>query len=917
MADKTLIEEIKRKLPIADVIRKVGGADLHGDGATLTGWHKAHESTSKNSLHVDTRKGVYHCFGCGQGGDIFTWLGHARYNGAYTDRNATMFTDVLSEAAGLAGIDLPNVDKKALAERRSIEEIFALAAAFYHAALPADQQKWLHKRYGLTDETISTLRLGFAPAERAALFAHLHTQHKIAVEDLLKTGLFVKHDSGIQDHFQGRLMFPYWNGGRVVYFIGRETALSPQWEKDRGGMKYKKLLVHNDKHPYVSEQVRNSYFYAEDAARGAETLFVTEGVTDCIVANQHGFPCISPVTVRFRKADWPALLELTQNAKTLYIANDNEANNVGGQGALDTALMLWKNGIMARLVTLPRPDGVDKVDLNDYLREQGPEAFRQVLSGAKTLLDVKVEAARTATADDDKIAARKEVFGLIAHVDDVHLLEHWRTLLPARLGLSKQSYDNLLKNTVIDNDGAPPKVDPGKTNEALLNAGISDKGNAECVLSYHGAIFLHSEALGWLYYDGRKWITTEAESHVERAIVATLEARVKAAIETGNMQAYSNMIKFCVPNSGRVQGCKHLLQSMVSIGQTAFDNDPDLLNCSNGVVDLRTGKLSPHACTQRFTYCVSVDYDPDADYSAWEEWLIESLGGIFEIYKYTQIAIGYSLTGHTSEEILFYLYGPPRSGKGTFTETILTLMGAPVAKEVDFGTFTAKRTGDSQNFDLAPLRPCRFVAASESNAYERFNEAKVKALTGGNEVYCAFKHRDHFSYRPQFKIWLSSNQPVNADPDDDAVWGRIRIIEFPNSQLGKEDKSLKQRMKTEALLMGVLTWAVEGAMEWYRLGQKGLPEVEQSRTAKDTHRGELDNIQSFIDECCVTGSAYFFAQDRLFPIYEQWCKSNGVEPKKAKGLTQSFKKKGFLEGRRYKNGVQKRGIIGIGLRKTD
>lgn len=450
----------------------------------------------------------------------------------------------------------------------------------------------------------------------------------------------------------------------------------------------------------------------------------------------------------------------------------------------------------------------------------------------------------------------------------------------------------------------------------LLNAGINDEGNADCVLALHGKTFLYSETLGWLHYDGRKWTTEESEAKVDRAIVSTLEGRVKTALKTGNMEAYSTLIKFCIPNKGRVQGCKYMLQSKVSVSHDAFDRDPDMLNCRNGVVDLRTGTIIPHSCDQRFTYCTTVDYRPDADYTEWEEWLIESLGGTYEAYRYMQIAVGYSLTGHTSEEILFYLFGPPRSGKGTFTETLLALLGAPVAKEVDFGTFTSRRTGDSQNFDLAPLRPCRFVAASESNAYERFNEAKVKALTGGNEVYCAFKHRDHFSYRPQFKIWLSSNQPVNADPDDDAVWGRVRVMVFPNSHLGDEDKSLKHNMKTTQALEGVLTWSVQGAIAWYQLGQKGLPEIEQSRAAKDAHRNELDAIQSFIDECCIVGDANFVAIDRLFPKYEFWCNTNGIEPKKQKGLTQSLKKKGFLDDRRMVNGVQKRGIIGIGLREN-
>jgi P4 family phage/plasmid primase-like protien len=464
---------------------------------------------------------------------------------------------------------------------------------------------------------------------------------------------------------------------------------------------------------------------------------------------------------------------------------------------------------------------------------------------------------------------------------------------------------------ILEEETVKARVD---LQSVLLNAGINDEGNADCVLAVHGNKFLYSKMLGWLHYDGRKWTTDEADAKVDRAIVKMLEERVSAALKTGNMEAYGNLIKFCIPNKGRVQGCQYMLQSKVSVSHDEFDHDPDLLNCKNGVVNLRTGAITPHSCAQRFTYCVTVDYDPSADYSEWDEWLLDTLGGSYESYRYLQIAVGYSLSGHTSEEILFYLYGPPRSGKGTFTEVLLALLGAPVAKEVDFGTFTARRTGDSQNFDLAPLRPCRFVAASETNAYERFNEAKVKALTGGNEVYCAFKHRDHFNYRPQFKIWLSSNQPVNADPDDDAVWGRIRVIEFPNSQLGKEDKSLKHKFKTEKMLEGVLAFAVLGAMEWYKLGQKGLPEIDQSRTVKDSQRSDLDHTQSFIDECCAEGAATFIACDRLFPAYETWCERNGVEPKKQKGLTQSLKKKGFIDSRSRINGVLKRGIMGIGLR---
>jgi putative DNA primase/helicase len=441
---------------------------------------------------------------------------------------------------------------------------------------------------------------------------------------------------------------------------------------------------------------------------------------------------------------------------------------------------------------------------------------------------------------------------------------------------------------------------------ALLREGISDEGNARCVNLLYAGRFLHVDALGWLRYTGTHWTTKQAEAHVSRAIVDTLTRRIKAALSQ-DAEKHDKLIKFCIPNKNRVTGALYLLESLVSADVDEFDAQPDFLNCKNGVLDLRTATLSPHDPSQRFTHCTSVKYNDNANATPLIQWLTGAMSHGADTVRWLQLALGYTLTGHTREEVLFYLYGPPRSGKGTLTEMLLALMGAPLAKEVNFGTFTAQRSGDSQNFDLAPLKPCRAVLASESNAYERFNEAKIKMLTGGNEVYCAFKHQTHFGYRPQYKIWLSSNQPVNADPDDDAVWGRLRVVEFPHSHLGSEDKTLKQRMKSPAMLEGLLAWAVEGARQWYALGSKGLPELEHSAQLKAQQRSELDHVQAWLDECCEISEHHQAASKEFYPSYRLWCEVNGVESKKQKGLALALTHKGFKPYRTN----QQRGFAGL------
>ena len=453
--------------------------------------------------------------------------------------------------------------------------------------------------------------------------------------------------------------------------------------------------------------------------------------------------------------------------------------------------------------------------------------------------------------------------------------------------------------------------------KALLKQGAHDEGNAQTVhLRYHNR-FCHNDAFGWMHHTGSHWTTEGAEAALDRAIVETLGARIEAALHSGAADKHSELIKRCIPTAGKVQGAKYLLESLAYVSPYAFDTEPDLLNCANGVVDLRTGQLISHSPSQRFTHCTAVGYEPKADASVWLAFLAEVVGGGPDALDWLQMAVGYTLTGHTREEILFYLFGLRRSGKGTFTETLLALLGSPLAKEVNFGTFTAQRTGDSQNFDLAPLRPCRLVAASESNSYERFNEAKLKALTGGNEVYCAFKHRDHFNYRPQFKIWLSSNEPVNADPDDDAVWGRLRVLSFPISHAGHEDKLLKQRMRSPEVLKGVLAWAVEGARRWYELGSSGLPELPISEELKEKQRESLDAVQMWLEECRVNPERVpadaFMATADLYSSYRRWCEGNGQTPKQMKGFTQALTRKGFApdRARDEKTQQQQRGFRGL------
>lgn len=449
---------------------------------------------------------------------------------------------------------------------------------------------------------------------------------------------------------------------------------------------------------------------------------------------------------------------------------------------------------------------------------------------------------------------------------------------------------------------------PGLNSADLCHFTEDDAGNGDALYALYGHNFLYCPSRGWFRYTGTHWELDPDGASIRKCAVKTLRTRRHAAVELGA----EAVIKCTKGDESRVNGCVSRFRTLVTVSIDEFDRHPDVLNCKNGVVNLKTGNIEEHSREQRFTYCVPVAYRLSQALE-WIEYLNGVVGGGQEVIDYLQMAIGYSLTGHTREEILFYLFGPPRSGKGTLSEIFMRLLPDPISTMVDFNSFTAKREGDVSNFDLAPLKPSRMIFASESQKSQSLNPAKIKQLTGGDQVRACYKHRDFFSYRPQFKVWMMSNHPVNGDPEDDALWGRVRVIEFPNSFLGNEDKMKKERLKSDECLEAVLYWSVQGAIKWYSLGATGLttPDVVAETTKKQ--REELDYVQQWLDEMCQDDEQAWEPNDAVIASYLRWCENNNIQfPKGPKALAQSLKAKGYEVGvPKWENGKTRRGVSGL------
>lgn len=427
--------------------------------------------------------------------------------------------------------------------------------------------------------------------------------------------------------------------------------------------------------------------------------------------------------------------------------------------------------------------------------------------------------------------------------------------------------------------------------------GPHDEGNALAVRRLYGDRIRYTGGFGWMFYDGRYWTTGElAESHVNRLILETLSRRRSAALKAQYQQIsqtgapageknsrFEQILDSARPTTNRVNTTRAMLRTLVTVGEEEFRNPTGLLNVQNGVIDMRTGALYPSHSSYGFTYVLDVEYESGAWSPVWDRFLNETVPT--ETIGYVQQSIGYTFTGDMREESIFWIVGPMRSGKGTLTET-LQLLGGPIAAEVSIRTFLDRSKMNDQNFDLAGLHAARFVHASESGSNDWLDSAFLKAASGGNSVRCAFKGKDMFSYKPGYTVWVTSNEPPRMRPDDRAAWYRLKVIEFPYSKAGSEDKTLKFELQKPENLRAVLSWVVEGAVMWYS-NPSGLQTPTAVSELTESYREALDYTGQFLEEFFdLSGNCddlewnkaqgFTVSADRLYELYKSWHGDNGA-----------------------------------------
>jgi putative DNA primase/helicase len=239
-----------------------------------------------------------------------------------------------------------------------------------------------------------------------------------------------------------------------------------------------------------------------------------------------------------------------------------------------------------------------------------------------------------------------------------------------------------------------------------------------------------------------------------------------------------------------------------------------------------------------------------------------------DLIAFLQTAAGWSVSGDTSEQSMFILYGTGANGKSTFLNVIQNILG-DYALSTWAETFM-KRNNDTATNDIARLRGARFVTTSETEQRKRLSEHLIKQVTGNDALTARFLYGEYFNFVPTFKIFMASNHKPVIKGTDHGIWRRIKLIPFTTRITeDKRDRYLEQKLLTEK--SGILNWLIEGALRWK---QEGLNVPAVITNATDEYRGEMDVIGNFLKECCVQRPGVAIRARELFQAYQDWCDEN-------------------------------------------
>lgn len=411
-----------------------------------------------------------------------------------------------------------------------------------------------------------------------------------------------------------------------------------------------------------------------------------------------------------------------------------------------------------------------------------------------------------------------------------------------------------------------------------LRISNTDLGNARRIALLHGGDLRYVHIWKkWICFDGRRWAVDKSGEVIRRAKDTVMSMYAEASQLQNDTER-----KELIDHARKCESAARI-GAMVDLSQSELPADPEqldgentewYLNCLNGVVDLKTGRLFPHSEVKEhfITKLAPAVYDSSAKCPQWLEFLGVIMEGNQDLVYYLQKLLGYSLTADISEQKFFIMHGCGANGKSTLLNVIARIMG-DYATVCPINTLLVKQDTGGASSDIARLKGARLVTSSESDEGRRLSEAIIKQLTGGDKVTARFLFGEFFEFKPVLKLILCTNHKPEIRGIDHAIWRRVQLIPF-NVKIdeSQQDKDLPEKLWQEA--SGILNWLIEGCKAWQR---EGLGQPAEIQAATSEYRDENDIVEQFLNENVefVAIKDVKIKCGTMYKMFTDWCRDTG------------------------------------------
>jgi putative DNA primase/helicase len=341
-----------------------------------------------------------------------------------------------------------------------------------------------------------------------------------------------------------------------------------------------------------------------------------------------------------------------------------------------------------------------------------------------------------------------------------------------------------------------------------------------------------------------------------------------------------------------------------------FDANRDELVVHNGVLDLRTGRLRPHSPDNLVRKRAGTHYDPAASCPTWRRFIVQIMRGDRSLIRFLQQAIGYTLTGHVREEMMFFKYGGGMNGKSVVANVVQAMMSDYYVRvSGDFLMATPQGNREGATPGMARIAGARIVMANEVESSAVLSGQQLKVLVSTETISARELYRAPFEFEPTHKVWVRGNHKPIARDTDYGFWRRIALIPFLFTiDKAKADPTLQDKLLNE--LPGILRWAVDGARRWYEEGRLTTPRAVREATAQ--YQTDSDVIANWMSD---TGWRLAPGEsapgDAVYESYKTWAVGENLRPMSRNALTNRLQDMSVRSERRKVGGFNVRYYVGL------